>query len=79
MSPNINDSGVKVEPFDGSNYVLWSYKMRMYLKSKGLWGVVSGEGMPDAVKEQQAHAAIALNLSDSQLMHVIGATSARDV
>lgn len=77
MSPS-NDSGVKIEPFDGSNYALWSYKMKMSLMSKGLWGAVSGEGAPNAVKEQQAHAAIALNLSDSQLMHVIDATSATE-
>ena len=77
MSPS-NDSGFKVEPFDGSNYALWSYKMKMYLMSKGLWGVVSGDDAPNAVKEQQAHAAIALNLSDAQLMHVIDAATARD-
>ena len=73
-----NDSGFKVEPFDGSNYGLWSYKMKMYLMSKGLWGVLAGDETTSVAKEQQAHAAIVLNLSDSQLMHVIDAATARE-
>ena len=77
MSPS-NDSGFKVEPFDGSNYGLWSYKMKMYLMSKGLWDVIEGGETTSAAKEQQAHAAIVLNLSDSQLMHVIDSASARE-
>ncbi|CAI5746374.1 unnamed protein product [Peronospora destructor] len=77
MSPS-NDTGSKVEPFDGSNYVLWSYKMKMYLMSKGLWEVVAGESKVPQAKEQQAHAAIVLNLSDSQLMHVVTASCARE-
>uniref|UniRef100_A0AAV1V054 DUF4219 domain-containing protein n=1 Tax=Peronospora matthiolae TaxID=2874970 RepID=A0AAV1V054_9STRA len=43
MSLN-NGSGLKVEPFDGSNYGLWSYKMKMYLMSKGLWGATRAMG-----------------------------------
>ena len=52
--------------------------MKMYLMSKGLWGAVSGEELVSTAKEQQAHAAIVLNLSDGQLIHVINAASARD-
>ena len=77
MSPS-SDSGFKVEPFDGSNYGLWSYKMKMYLMSKGLWGAIAGDETTSKVKEQQVHAAIVLNLSDSQLMHVIDSATARD-
>uniref|UniRef100_A0AAV1TIP8 Polyprotein n=1 Tax=Peronospora matthiolae TaxID=2874970 RepID=A0AAV1TIP8_9STRA len=77
MSPN-NDSGFKVEPFDGSNYGLWSYKMKMYLMSKGLLGAIAGDETTSEAKEQQAHAAIVLNLSDSQLMHVIDSATARE-
>ncbi|POM59271.1 LOW QUALITY PROTEIN: Copia protein (GagintPol protein) [Phytophthora palmivora] len=50
----------------------------MYLTSKGLWGAVSGEGNTTAIKEQQPHAAIVLNMKDSQLMHVIDAATARE-
>ena len=49
----------------------------MYLMSKGLWEVVDGGGSTVAASiEQKAHAAIVLNLNDSQLMHVVGTTSA---
>ncbi|POM69832.1 RxLR effector candidate protein [Phytophthora palmivora] len=78
MISNNDDSKFKVEAFDGSNYALWSFKMKMYLTSKGLWGAVSGEGNLTAIKEQQANAAIVLNLKDSQLMHVIDAVSVRE-
>ena len=77
MSPS-SDFGFKVEPFDGSNYGLWSFKMKMLLVSKGLWSAVSGEEPVTAMKEQQAHAAIVLSLADSQMMHVIGSETARD-
>ena len=43
-----------------------------------MWEIVSGEKSTDAIKEQQADAAIVLNLSDSQLMHVIDSDNARD-
>uniref|UniRef100_A0AAV1V1L8 CCHC-type domain-containing protein n=1 Tax=Peronospora matthiolae TaxID=2874970 RepID=A0AAV1V1L8_9STRA len=78
MSLN-NGSGFKVEPFDGSNYGLWSYKMKMYLMSKGLWGAIAGDETMSEAKEQQSHAAIVLNRSDSQLMHVIDSATAREV
>jgi hypothetical protein len=77
MSPS-NDSCFKVDPFDGSNYGLWSYKMKMYLMSKSLWDVIEGGETTSAAKEQQAHAAIVLNLGDSQSMHVIDSATARE-
>ena len=64
MSPS-NDFGFKVEPFDGFNYTLWSFKMKMLLVFKGLWNAVSGEEAVTIAKEQQAHAAIVLSLADS--------------
>uniref|UniRef100_H3GTF6 CCHC-type domain-containing protein n=1 Tax=Phytophthora ramorum TaxID=164328 RepID=H3GTF6_PHYRM len=67
-----------MEPFDGSNYTLWSYKMKMYQMSKGLWEAVEGKAEASSSKEQQAHAAIVLNLNDSQLMHVVTAKSAKE-
>ena len=77
MSPS-HDSTPKLEPFNGTNYRVWAFKMKMYLMSKGLWEAV-GSGLPvSATMEQQAHAAIVLNLSDTRLMHVIDGASARD-
>uniref|UniRef100_A0AAV1U3E5 CCHC-type domain-containing protein n=1 Tax=Peronospora matthiolae TaxID=2874970 RepID=A0AAV1U3E5_9STRA len=45
---------------------------------KGLWGAIAGDETTSEAKEQQAHAAIVLNLSDSQLMHVIDSATARE-
>ena len=77
MSPS-NDFGIKDEPFDGSSYTLWSFKMKMLLVSKGLWNAIFGEEAVTIAKEQQAHAAIVLSMADSQLMHVITARYAWD-
>ena len=49
----------------------------MLLVSKGLWSAVSGEEVVSSTKEQQAHAAIVLNLEDSHLLHDIGSETAR--
>ena len=49
----------------------------MYLMSKGLWESVVGTEESE-LKKQQAHAAIVLNLSDSQLMHMFSANYARE-
>ena len=64
MSPS-HDFAPKLEPFDGTNYSLWSFNMEMYLISKGLWEAVDGATPVTAEKEQQAHAVIVLNLNDS--------------
>lgn len=77
MSPS-TDAIPKIEPFDGSNYALWAFKMKMYLMSKGLWEAVLNTASVTAAKEQQAHAAIVLNLKDAQLVHVMNATSAKE-
>ena len=76
MSPN-NDSSFKVECFDGSDYVLWSFKMKMYLLSKGLWEAVASEHVVSQAKEQQAHAAIVLSRSDAQMMHTVSTSCAK--
>ena len=41
-------------------------------------GAIAGDETTSEAKEQQAHAAIVLNLSDSQLMHVIDSATATD-
>ena len=50
----------------------------MFLISKGLWEAVEATSSVSEAKEQQAHAAIVLNLSDTQLMHVITTGSTRE-
>uniref|UniRef100_A0AAV1TU53 DUF4219 domain-containing protein n=1 Tax=Peronospora matthiolae TaxID=2874970 RepID=A0AAV1TU53_9STRA len=68
----------KVDKLDGSNYQLWSFKMMMYLRSRGLWGQVDGSSPPDRALMKQAHAAIVLSLTDSQVLHVITTETAMD-
>ena len=52
--------------------------MMMYLRSRGLWGQVDGSSPPDRALVEQAHAAILLSLTDSQLLHVITTATATD-
>uniref|UniRef100_A0AAV1V3C5 Copia protein n=1 Tax=Peronospora matthiolae TaxID=2874970 RepID=A0AAV1V3C5_9STRA len=52
--------------------------MKMYLISKGLWEAVEATSGVTEAKEKQAHAAIVLNLSDTQLVQVITTSSARE-
>ena len=73
MSPTTFE---KVDKFDGTNYPLWSFKMKMYLRSRGLWGQVDGSAPLDLSLMEQAHAAIVLSLTDSQVLHVVATTTA---
>ena len=73
MSPTTLE---KVDKFDGTNYPLWSFKMKMYLRSRGLWGQVDGSAPLDLSLMEQAHAAIVLSLTDSQVLHVVATTTA---
>ena len=77
MSPS-NDTAPKVAQLNGTNYPLWTFKMKMCLVSKGLWEAVDATSGVSEAKEHQAHAVIVLNLSDTQRMHVITTGSARE-
>ena len=48
------------------------------IDKKRLWKAVSGKKAVNVSEEQQAYAAIVLNLTNSQLMHVIISKTARD-
>ncbi|CEG40722.1 Domain of unknown function DUF4219 [Plasmopara halstedii] len=76
MSPSSMD---KVGKFDGTGFQMWAYKMRMFLTAKSLWRYVDGTATENTEKSSQAIANIALRLEDSQLIHVMNATTARNV
>ena len=91
MASRADDSISRIEKFDGQNFHLWKFKMQMVLEDKDLWSIVSGEevepsgqGATDAAREKfrkrtrKAMATICLSLSDSQLLLVRSAKSARD-
>uniref|UniRef100_A0AAV1THX7 DUF4219 domain-containing protein n=1 Tax=Peronospora matthiolae TaxID=2874970 RepID=A0AAV1THX7_9STRA len=77
MSPSV-EIAFKMKFFNGTNYTLWAFKMKVFLMSKGLWDAVNGGAAVTAAQEQQAHAAIVLNLSYAQLLHVVCTENARD-
>ena len=70
-----------MDKFIGTNYNLWSIKMKMYLQSKNLWQCVENpkfETAEDVIMSQKAHAAIVLSLDDTQLLHVASAANANE-
>jgi len=88
MSPTMTSKnhhdGDKIGKFDGTHYTLWSYKMRVYLMSKGMWHIVTGTSEVTDIKEREqletkAYATIVLNLADNQLLHVMNSNSAMEV
>ena len=77
MSPT--SAKLQADKFDGTNYRLWSYKMEMYLRAKGLWEHVEESVEADPILNGKAQAEIVMALSDGQLMHCIHAKSAKMV
>ena len=69
-----------------NNYDAWSYKMRNLLVKEGLWKAISGT-TPEEVNEnynewkqtdEKVLATIALNIEDSQIVHVKPAKTAKE-
>ena len=60
-----------------TNYGLW-FRDDDVIGVQGTMGCCLGGEAVTEKKMQQAHAAIVLNLADSQLMHVIGSEAATD-
>ena len=46
-----HDFAPKLEPFDGTNYAVWAFKMKMFLASKRLWEAVGGANSVTAERE----------------------------
>lgn len=77
---------VNVTKLNDSNYQLWKFKMKMILMRDGVWENVNspkpeGDKLPANWNnlERKAIAAIGLAVEDSQLVHLITITSARDM
>jgi gag-polypeptide of LTR copia-type len=86
MGPNDFADAIRViDKFNGEDFHLWKFKMRMVLEEKDLWDLVTGreEHPTDSGEKVQAYerrcrkalATICLNLTDSQLLHVRSATT----
>ncbi len=68
-----------MEKFDGANFHLWKFKMRMMLSKHGLWNFDDGSAtlpreevaMVDySEKEMKAFALLCEHLTDAQLAHI---------
>jgi hypothetical protein len=68
-----------MEKFNGGNFHLWKFKMRMMLSKHGLWKFVDGNGtLPNEEvaradyneKEMKAFALLCEHLTDAQLAHI---------
>ncbi len=68
-----------IEKFDGGNFHLWKFKMRMMLSKHGLWKFVDGSvTLPNEEvvsadynkKEMKAFALLCEHLTDAQLAHI---------
>jgi hypothetical protein len=68
-----------MEKFDGGNFQLWKFKMRMMLSKHGLWKFVNGSAtlLREEVattdynkKEMKAFALLCEHLTDAQLAHI---------
>lgn len=79
-----------IEKFDGVNYSLWKWRMKLLLEEEGFWEIVTGaEGEPDAgdaramerhkTKLKQAHLMICVCLGDATAEDVKDAANAKEV
>jgi hypothetical protein len=77
----------QVSPLTATNFTTWKYRLQLILRDRRLWKYVDGSAPAPAEgkqlaewedKDQQAHAQIALTVSDSALGHIRNARSARE-
>ena len=41
---------------DGDNYGVWAAKMKIFMRARGVWAAVEGEGAVEETKDQEAFA-----------------------
>jgi hypothetical protein len=77
-----------MEKFDGGNFHLWKFKMRMMLSKHGLWKFVDGSAtlLSEEVtradyneKETKVFALLCEHLTDAQLAHIQYCDNVRSV
>jgi hypothetical protein len=68
----IKRGGVSIQypMLNDTNYGLWGVKMKIILKSLGVWEEVDGKGQIDKEKDQGALAAIAQAVPDTIMMAI---------
>jgi hypothetical protein len=77
-----------MEKFDGGNFHLWKFKMRMIFSKHGLWKFVDGNAtLPSKKvamadyneKEMKAFALLCEDVADAQLAHIQYCDNVRSV
>jgi len=72
---------------NGSNFAFWKYRVKMVLKLRNLWPLVNGtdkapnttsNDYPDGILRHEAHAQIALTLTDEPLNTVFHAEMSKE-
>ena len=43
---------------EGDNYGVWAAKMKVFMRARGVWAAVEGDGAVEEIKDQEAFAAI---------------------
>ena len=72
-----------VQKLNGENYSIWSQKMELLLIREDSWDVIKEE-MPEprlytwSKRDDKARARIGLLVEDNHLLHMQGATTARE-
>ena len=78
------ESHVSLEKLNDKNYSIWKFKMELLLSREKVMSVVT-EAKPEAptaawlAEDEKARALIGLSLNDSQLIHVMQTTTAKEM
>ncbi|KAE8797350.1 hypothetical protein D1007_27457 [Hordeum vulgare] len=67
-----NGDGVTIQypMLDGDNYGVWTVKMKIFMRARGVWAAVEGEGAVEETKDQEAFTIIAQGVSDAVFMSI---------
>lgn len=83
MTSSVKDNTKIAKLTDHTNWHLWKFKMTILLKGKELWHVVEAEGTEVNADNQKvdhkAQALIAMNVTDTILVSIMNATTARQM
>lgn len=63
---------------DGDNYGVWAAKMKIFMRARGVWAAVEGEGAVEETKDQEAFAIIAQGVSDAVFMSISEKETAKE-
>ena len=63
---------------EGDNYGVWAAKMKIFMRARGVWAAVEGDGVVEEIKDQEAFAAIAQAVPDAVFMTISEKETAKE-